>query len=261
MLFDAASVEAAEIAGAFNKIRNKFTANDVLIDDIKTRIEALKEINESGEFDEFERAGREDYVKAVERIFKRLDDGLIFPAAALEGVDTAISNLDAVARDAQGGLRIADACSFRVPASSSHAPSALNRAPPDGCQNRPMWSPRSCAWPIRTSRTAVATAGFRSCGGIGCRSPMWLRSSFPTGSPMSGGGIRQPRAGRHDNPQFQGQVAGIRPRRHHARLCSHAGRAYLGFAVPGAGCLGAWHLSRCAAWTAHGRVAVLQVVL
>ena len=112
MLFDAASVEAAEIAGAFNKIRNKFPANDVLIDDIKTRIEALKEINESGEFDELERAGREDYVKAVERIFKRLDDGLIFPAAALEGVDAAIANLDAVARDAQGGLRLADALFF-----------------------------------------------------------------------------------------------------------------------------------------------------
>ena len=43
MLFDAASIEAAEIAAAFNKVRNHNSANDALIEDITTRIDALKE--------------------------------------------------------------------------------------------------------------------------------------------------------------------------------------------------------------------------
>ncbi len=115
MLFDTASVEAAEIAAEFNRIRNHVPENDRLIADIKEQIDALKETNETGAFDEQVSAEREDYVKAVERIFKRLDDGLIFPAAALADVNTAIANLDASANSAQGGLRFADAVFFPGP--------------------------------------------------------------------------------------------------------------------------------------------------
>ncbi len=115
MLFDAASVEAAEIASAFNKIRNNNPANDALIADTQARIDTLKEVNETGAFDEENKVAREDYVKAVERIFKRLDDGLIFPAAALDEIDVAIANLDASARSAQGSLRMADALFFPGP--------------------------------------------------------------------------------------------------------------------------------------------------
>jgi len=115
MLFDAASGRAAEIASEFNKIRNNNPANDALIADIKTRIAALKKTNKSGEFDEKTRAEREGFVKAVERIFKRLDDGLIFPAAALRDVDAAIADLGAAEQDAKGGLRVAEALFFPGP--------------------------------------------------------------------------------------------------------------------------------------------------
>ena len=109
VLFDTASVEAVEIAGAFNKIRNRVPENDRLIEEIEERIAAIKEVNDSGGFDEQTAAARTDYVKAVERIFKRLDDGLIFPAAALANVNSAIADLDRVSRSAQGGLRVVDA--------------------------------------------------------------------------------------------------------------------------------------------------------
>lgn len=115
VLFDTAAVEAAVIAEDFNKIRNNSAANDGLIEDTRARIDALKEINEAGGFDEETAAAREDYVKAVERIFRRLDDGLIFPAAALEEVNDAMLTLDDSASSAQGSFRIADALFFPGP--------------------------------------------------------------------------------------------------------------------------------------------------
>ncbi|RMH42995.1 MAG: ABC transporter permease [Alphaproteobacteria bacterium] len=109
VLFDTVSVTAAEIAGEFNKIRNHVPQNEVLMADIAARIKAFKEANKAGSFDERTADAREAYVKAVERIFKRLDDGLIFPAAALANVNSAIQDLDAASRSAQGGLRVVDA--------------------------------------------------------------------------------------------------------------------------------------------------------
>lgn len=115
MLFDNAATQAADITDAFSKIRNDSAASDALIADTKARIDALKEINEAGSFDEQTAEARSAYVKAVERIFRRLDDGLIFPAAALEEVNTAVAGLDQSARSAQGGLRVADALLFPGP--------------------------------------------------------------------------------------------------------------------------------------------------
>jgi len=109
VLFDTASMKAAEIAGVFNKIRNKVPENDRLIADIKQRIDTIKKANDSGDFGEATQEARKDYVKAVERIFKRLDDGLIFPAAALANVNSAIADLDKASSSAQGSLRLVDA--------------------------------------------------------------------------------------------------------------------------------------------------------
>ncbi|MGU9962596.1 MAG: ABC transporter permease [Candidatus Halichondribacter symbioticus] len=112
VLFDNVSVQAGEITIAFNKIRNKIPQSDILIADIKRRIDLLKAINEQGGFDEETATARGNYVKSVERIFKRLDDGLIFPAASLEGVNTAIATLQDATNDARGGLSIIDAIAF-----------------------------------------------------------------------------------------------------------------------------------------------------
>ena len=108
VLFDEVASEAKDITGRFNKIRNHIPTNDTLISDIKQRIEALKASNGSGEYDESTTEQREAYVKAVERIFKRLDDGLIFPAASLQNVNTAMANLDSANKSARGGLRMVE---------------------------------------------------------------------------------------------------------------------------------------------------------
>lgn len=108
-LFDAVSVDAQAIAGRFNKIRNHIPANDELIASIRARIDAVKAANEAGDFDEETAKARNDYVKAVDRIFKRLDDGTIFPAASLNGVNAAVANLEQAKNKAKGSLRVVDA--------------------------------------------------------------------------------------------------------------------------------------------------------
>lgn len=115
VMFDNVSVEAAEIASAFLKIRNKIPENDALIADIKTRLAALKDVNENGDFDEAQAEARNDYHKSLDRIFKRLDDGTIFPAETLAGVNTAIAGLDAARDDAKGSLGLVDALFFPGP--------------------------------------------------------------------------------------------------------------------------------------------------
>ena len=74
------------------------------IKDVKARIAALKAANEAGTFDERTAAQRTAYVKAIERIFRRLDDGTIFPANSLDGVNSAIAGLDAAKDHARGDL-------------------------------------------------------------------------------------------------------------------------------------------------------------
>ena len=112
VLFDNVSVKAKEITGRFVKIRNRIPSNDVLIADIKARIKVLKAANESGAFDEKTAFDRDAYLKAVERIFKRLDDGLIFPAASLAVVNDAIAGLDNARDNARGGLATVESLLF-----------------------------------------------------------------------------------------------------------------------------------------------------
>lgn len=109
VLLDQVATRAQGIAKRFNKIRNRLPANDALIADTKGRIATLKATNKAGNFDEKTATARNDFVKAVERIFRRLDDGVIFPSESLAGVNTAIVNLGAATQSAQGALRIVDA--------------------------------------------------------------------------------------------------------------------------------------------------------
>jgi len=55
---------------------------------------------------------RNAYVKAVERIFRRLDDGFIFPAKSLDGINASIGELNDAKDDARGSLGIVDAVFF-----------------------------------------------------------------------------------------------------------------------------------------------------
>jgi taurine transport system permease protein len=112
VLFDTITLDAQELAARFVKIRNNPSQNDALIVDIKNRIDALKMVTTSGKFEEDVTNARKAYLKAVERIFKRLDDGIIFPAESLEGINTAIATLDSAKNDARGQLGTIEALFF-----------------------------------------------------------------------------------------------------------------------------------------------------
>jgi len=114
-LFDNVANEAKEITTLFRKIRNHFPHNDQLIADTKKRIAAFKAATKAGFFDEKTADARNSYIKAAERIFRRLDDGTIFSAASLEGVNTAFVNLNAAKDNARGSLRLIDALLFPRP--------------------------------------------------------------------------------------------------------------------------------------------------
>ena len=112
MLFDGVATKAREVATLFRKIRNHPPANVTIIADVKARIAKFKKVNAAGKFDKKTVAARVAYVKAVERIFRRLDDGTIFPANSLDGVNGAIAGLDAARDHARGSLGTIEAIFF-----------------------------------------------------------------------------------------------------------------------------------------------------
>ena len=109
MMFDEVAGEAAAISKRFLKLRNQSNEADKIIAETRIQIDALKAKNESGSFSEDVLAARIAYVKAVERIFKRVDDGTILPANSLLGVNQAIEDLFTSVDKAKGGLNFVDA--------------------------------------------------------------------------------------------------------------------------------------------------------
>lgn len=112
VLFDNVSVQAQDVAKAFRQIRNHVPDNKAAIAQIKEQIAAFKAANESGSIDPASADARRGFIKSLERIFRRLDDGTIFPAASLDGVNDAIQSLDDARDEARGGLRVVDALFF-----------------------------------------------------------------------------------------------------------------------------------------------------
>jgi taurine transport system permease protein len=112
VLFDGVATKARNVRNLFYKIRNFPPANSKIISDVKVRIEFLKKATADGNFDEKTKAARNDYTKAVQRIFRRLDDGTIFPAQSLEGVSAAVANIDTAKNHARGSSVFTDALFF-----------------------------------------------------------------------------------------------------------------------------------------------------
>ena len=113
VLFDTVAMEAEAITDRFQKLRNFPPQAQALIEKTIAEIEALKANGDdaSGR-SESDIAERTRYIKAVERIFRRLDDGIIFPADALKSVNDGMENLFDAVGDAKGGLNVVDALFF-----------------------------------------------------------------------------------------------------------------------------------------------------
>jgi len=112
VLIDSVTQDVQEIAKAFLQVRNlspqverSIAATKAILKELKTP-DPMMQLNEAGE------GARNAYVKAVDRIFKRLDDGTIFPATSMYGVQKAVDEVFASLAYAKGGLSVVESLFF-----------------------------------------------------------------------------------------------------------------------------------------------------
>ena len=103
--FAKASEVMDAISKDFSKIRNDGEG-------ITSKLEALKARYKGFKIDETEgeeiTAERKELIKQIEKIYRRIDDGKIFPSAMTQSVEAALINLDDVQKSEQGSLRMID---------------------------------------------------------------------------------------------------------------------------------------------------------
>ena len=111
-MFDALALEAAALSKDFLKIRNLSPTAKDLITETKAMIVALKKSPSPNESDPQIVKDRADYMKSVDRIFKRIDDGTIFPATVMADMQIAVEAMLDQAEKAKGGLGYVEALFF-----------------------------------------------------------------------------------------------------------------------------------------------------
>jgi taurine transport system permease protein len=109
VMFDEVAQDVVGISKNFLKLRNMPPEASRLIDQTRNDIENIKASIESNVTSEDIAETRNSYVKSVERIFKRLDDGMIFPANTLNEVNDAVAVMIEEMDDAKGSLGVIDA--------------------------------------------------------------------------------------------------------------------------------------------------------
>ena len=93
------------ISKDFGKIRNNGENITAKLEALKTRYKSFKIDDSEGEEITAE---RKELVKQIEKIYRRIDDGKIFPSAMTQSVEDALINLDDVQKSEQGSLRLID---------------------------------------------------------------------------------------------------------------------------------------------------------
>jgi len=109
VMFDGISQDVVGISKTFLTLRNMPAEASRLIDLTRADIANVKENINNNVTSEDIAETRNSYLKSVERIFKRLDDGMIFPANTLDEVNDAVAVMIEEMDDAKGSLGIIDA--------------------------------------------------------------------------------------------------------------------------------------------------------
>ena len=104
--FAAASVVMDKISKDYMKIKNDGRQITDILAALKARYKALV-IDESG--DEETVAERKAFVKQIDKVYKRIDDGKVFPPVMTRVIEDALISLEEAKRDQQGGLLYIDA--------------------------------------------------------------------------------------------------------------------------------------------------------
>ena len=112
VMFDQVSQELVSISEDFLAIRNLSPAAEALIASTAEVIAAVKKAEPERQLDEAGLKQRKSFIKAVERIFKRIDDTTIFPAESMAGVNLAVATLNNAVDGAKGGLGIVESLFF-----------------------------------------------------------------------------------------------------------------------------------------------------
>ena len=108
--FAAASVVMDQISKDYMKIKNDGRQITKILADLKARYKTFV-IDESG--NEETVAEREAFVKQIDKVYKRIDDGKIFPSSMTRVIEDALISLEEAKRDQQGSLFYIDA--FAMP--------------------------------------------------------------------------------------------------------------------------------------------------
>ena len=112
VMFDYVSSELVGVSDDFLSIRNLSPEAEALIDATGDLINGIKKADPEVSLDEAGKKDRKAYIKAVERIFKRIDDATIFPAEEMTGVNLAVAGLNESVENAKDGLGIVESLFF-----------------------------------------------------------------------------------------------------------------------------------------------------
>ena len=110
--FDNLAIEAATLSKKFLRIRNLSPAAISLIDETKMMIAVLKKSSSANDANPKLVKKHANYLKAVDRIFKRIDDGKIFPASVMEGLQSSVHTMLGQVEEAKGGLSYVETLFF-----------------------------------------------------------------------------------------------------------------------------------------------------
>ncbi|MGC6452688.1 MAG: ABC transporter permease, partial [Candidatus Puniceispirillaceae bacterium] len=112
VMFDAVSQQIVAISDDFLAIRNMSPEAEALIASTAAAIATVKKAEPERRLDEAGQKERKAFIKAVERIFKRIDDATIFPAESMAGINLAVGGLNDAVDRAKGGLGIVESLFF-----------------------------------------------------------------------------------------------------------------------------------------------------
>ena len=93
------------ISKDFSKIRNNGEGITAKLEGLQARYKGFKIDDTEGEAITAE---RKEMIKQIEKIYRRIDDGKIFPTAMTQSVEKALINFDDVQKSEQGSLRLID---------------------------------------------------------------------------------------------------------------------------------------------------------
>ena len=112
VLFDEVANEIKDISKTFLKLRNKSVEAERIIAQTKADISDFKKKVSQSTGDEVIDKIRSNYVKSVERIYRRVDDGTIFPANAFDKINVSVNQLYQAVDNAKGSLRFIESVFF-----------------------------------------------------------------------------------------------------------------------------------------------------